>query len=96
MFHLNLPSLLLSSNNKSCLLDHSSVLEVSLFLLCNLGINVLSPSSEKSLPLEVHIMSSASLALSAAAAPMKKYFKVLDRNAVLLNLKVLKINLYYF
>lgn len=43
-------------------------------------------------------MSSASLELSAAAAPMEKYCKVLDcyRNAVLLQLKVLKIKLHYF
>lgn len=94
---LNLPSSLLSSNNKSCLLCDFSIFSVRLFLLCNLGINVLFSLSEKSLPLEVHIMSSASLELSAAD-PIKENYKVLDcsRNVILLNLKSLKIKLYCF
>lgn len=95
---LNLPWLLLSSNNKSHLLGDSSVLEAWLFLLCNLGINVLFSWSEKSLPLEVHIMSSASLELSAAADPIKKNCKVLDcyTNVIVLIFKNFIFKLYYF
>lgn len=94
---LNLPSLLLSSNNKSHVLGDTSVLKAWLFLLCNLEISVLLSSSEKSLPLEVHIMSSASLELSAPANPIKKNCKVLDCyiNMILLNLNVLKIKLLF-
>lgn len=94
---LNLPSLLLSSNNKSHLPGDTSVLKAWLFLLCNLEISVLLSSSEKSLPLEVHIMSSASLEFSAAANPIKKNCKVLDcyANMILLNLNVLKIKLLF-
>lgn len=62
-----------------------------LFLLCNLEIDALFSLSEKSLPLEVQIMSSASLELSAAD-PIKENCKVLDcdRNTAQLNLKSLK------
>jgi len=87
---LNLPSSLLSSNKK-CLSCDSSTLQVRLFLLCNLEIDALFSLSEKSLPLEVQIMSSASLELSAAD-PIKENCKVLDcdRNTAQLNLKSLK------